>query len=85
MFLNGSFGLNLQTSYTRMLLLAILNFTFNVHDIVHDIAHAGTLQSHKWENAMTIDYGTWGFRRNSNLTRYLPMENLVWQLVSTVR
>ena len=34
---------------------------------------------------MTIDEGSWGFRRNSNLSRYLSIENIVWQLVSTVR
>ena len=44
-----------------------------------------TLQPHKWENAMTIDESTWGFRRNSNLTKYLSIENIVWQLVTTVR
>ena len=49
------------------------------------VARAGTLQPHKWENAMTIDTKTWGFRRNSNLAAYVTIENLVWQLVSTVR
>ena len=46
---------------------------------------SATLQHHKWENAMTIDAHSWGFRRNSILSDYLPIENLVWQLVSTVR
>jgi alpha-L-fucosidase len=59
-----------------------MNWQVYLHFILNII---GTLQPHKWENAMTIDYGTWGFRRNSNLSQYLPMENLVWQLVSTVR
>lgn len=45
----------------------------------------GVLQPHKWENAMTIDTKSWGYRRNSNLSAYISIDNLIWQLVSTVR
>jgi hypothetical protein len=30
----------------------------------------GTLQHHKWENAMTLDRRSWGNRRDMNLGRY---------------
>ena len=39
----------------------------------------------KWENAMTIDRHSWGFRRDANLKDYLSIEELIGQLVSTVR
>ena len=44
-----------------------------------------TLQKHKWENAMSIDKYSWGFRREATLDQYLSIEDLVAQLVITVR
>ena len=44
-----------------------------------------TLQKHKWENAMTIDKYSWGFRREATIDQYLSIEELVAQLVITVR
>ncbi|XP_071493309.1 alpha-L-fucosidase-like [Diadema antillarum] len=44
----------------------------------------GTLQKHKWENAMTIDSKSWGFRREAVLADYLDMDELVKLLVTTV-
>ena len=44
------------------------------------------LQKHKYESGATLDKGSWGFRRNVNFTTdILTIENLIWQLVSTVR
>ena len=44
-----------------------------------------TLQKHKWENALTIDKYSWGFRREATINQYLSIEDLVAQLVITVR
>lgn len=44
----------------------------------------GTLQSHKWENALTIDRQSWGFRRNAALKDYLSIEEILTELVKTV-
>ena len=32
-----------------------------------------------------MDKGSWGYRRNTKFTNFLTIENLIWQLVSTVR
>ena len=45
----------------------------------------GTLQKHKWENAMTVDRLSWGFRRDMSMKDVLDMNELLFQLVSTVR
>ncbi|XP_022808791.1 uncharacterized protein LOC111345779 [Stylophora pistillata] len=49
-----------------------------------DRYNPGKLQKMKWENAMTIDRRSWGFRREANLKDYLSIEELIKQLVSTV-
>jgi len=49
-----------------------------------DRYNPGTLQKHKWENAMTIDRRSWGHRRNMKLEDVLDMDELVETLVSTV-
>ncbi|GFT63873.1 alpha-L-fucosidase [Nephila pilipes] len=43
-----------------------------------------TLQAHKWENAMTLDKGSWGFRRNVDLSGFLTAEELITTLAETV-
>ncbi|XP_029452378.1 plasma alpha-L-fucosidase [Rhinatrema bivittatum] len=49
-----------------------------------DRYNPGHLLSHKWENCMTIDRMSWGYRRNANVQDYLAIEELVEQLVKTV-
>jgi len=50
----------------------------------YDRYNPRTLQTHKWENAMTIDKHSWGFRRNAQYIEYLPVQDLIDELVSTV-
>lgn len=44
----------------------------------------GVLQSHKWENAMTLDRRSWGHRTNARLADYLTSAELIGELVRTV-
>ncbi|XP_061187736.1 alpha-L-fucosidase-like [Saccostrea echinata] len=44
----------------------------------------GKLQKRKWENAMTLDRISWGFRRNADLADFLSMEELLELLISTI-
>jgi alpha-L-fucosidase len=49
-----------------------------------DRYNPGVLVTHKWENAMTIDSASWGYRREATLDDYLTIEEILTQLVSTV-
>ncbi|OXU22311.1 hypothetical protein TSAR_003392 [Trichomalopsis sarcophagae] len=49
-----------------------------------DRYNPGILQNHKWENCMTIDKKSWGYRRNAPLEEYYSLEDLVKELVITV-
>ncbi|KZC12089.1 Alpha-L-fucosidase [Dufourea novaeangliae] len=49
-----------------------------------DRYNPGTLQSHKWENCMTVDRKSWGFRRDASLSEYFTLQELVKELVVTV-
>jgi len=42
-----------------------------------DRYNPGVLQTRKFENAYTIDKGSWGFRRNAELKDYLTIEELL--------
>lgn len=61
--------------------------TRNLHGGVwtgQDHWNPGSLQPHKWENAMTIDKKSWGFRPEAKLSDYYDTQELIDQLVSTV-
>ncbi|CAG2163793.1 unnamed protein product [Oppiella nova] len=49
-----------------------------------DKYNPGVLQKHKWENAMTIDKHSWGYRRNANSTDYLSTHDLLQTLAQTI-
>jgi alpha-L-fucosidase len=49
-----------------------------------DRYNPGHLVQHKWENAMTIDGQSWGFRRNIVLNDILTIEELLQQIITTV-
>lgn len=49
-----------------------------------DRFNPGKLIKHKWENCMTIDRKSWGFRRNADITEYFTLKELVKELVTTV-
>lgn len=44
----------------------------------------GKLQIKKWENAMTIDHHSWGYRRMSSLNDYYTDHELIHELIETV-
>ena len=46
---------------------------------------AGVLQRRKWENCMTIDRKSWGYRREASLAQYFEPGQLISILVETVR
>ena len=56
-----------------------------LHIVTQMCCPSGKLQNHKWENAMTVDKLSWGYRRNADIMDYLTIEELLYQLVSTVR
>jgi alpha-L-fucosidase len=49
-----------------------------------DRYNPGSLQNRKWENAMTLDYFSWGYRRNAAAGDYMPLNELLLELVSTI-
>ncbi|XP_069692564.1 alpha-L-fucosidase-like [Periplaneta americana] len=49
-----------------------------------DRYNPGVLLQHKWENCMTIDKYSWGFRRNARFADFLTMDELVQTLAETV-
>ncbi|CAL8077190.1 unnamed protein product [Calicophoron daubneyi] len=50
----------------------------------HDHYRPGKLVAHKWENCMTLDKGSWGYRRNTRLNDVISPQELIYELVSTV-
>jgi len=49
-----------------------------------DRYNPGVLQDHKWENAMTIDKSSWGYRRNMKLSDIYSHDELIAELAITV-
>ncbi|KAF5278086.1 hypothetical protein FQR65_LT03602 [Abscondita terminalis] len=49
-----------------------------------DRFNPGVLQKHKWENAMTIDKQSWGYRRNANYEDFYTVKELITILAETV-
>ncbi|RVE54833.1 hypothetical protein evm_000600 [Chilo suppressalis] len=49
-----------------------------------DRYNPGKLQNHKWENALTLDLTSWGYRRNIALREVIPIERLLKEVISTV-
>lgn len=49
-----------------------------------DRYNPGHLINHKWENCFTLDLGSWGFRRNANISKYLDIDTILNLVVSTV-
>ncbi|XP_078339789.1 alpha-L-fucosidase-like [Crassostrea virginica] len=50
----------------------------------NDRFNPGKLQKRKWENAMTLDRKSWGFRRDANIEDYLSIEELLETVLSTI-
>eukprot|EP01114_Cavostelium_apophysatum_P014317 TRINITY_DN3680_c0_g1_i2.p1 TRINITY_DN3680_c0_g1~~TRINITY_DN3680_c0_g1_i2.p1 ORF type:complete len:288 (-),score=38.10 TRINITY_DN3680_c0_g1_i2:52-915(-) len=49
-----------------------------------DQFNPGYLMPHKWENALEIDRGSWSFDRSASISSYLTIEDIIYQLSSTV-
>ena len=45
----------------------------------------GKLQKRKWENAMTLDRKSWGFRRDASIEDFLSIEELLETVLNTIR
>lgn len=49
-----------------------------------DRYNPGVLQKRKWENCMTIDKKSWGFRREADLGDYFTIEELLEIIIETI-
>lgn len=49
-----------------------------------DRYNPGVLQPHKWENCMTLDKESWGYRRNAPIEEYLTADELITTVVTSV-
>ncbi|XP_042204871.1 alpha-L-fucosidase-like isoform X1 [Homarus americanus] len=49
-----------------------------------DRYNPGVLQPHKWENCMTLDRHSWGYRRNSRVADYLTPLDLITEMAMTI-
>lgn len=49
-----------------------------------DRFHPGHVMPHKWVNAMTIDKGSWGYRRNADLRDFYTIEELLKEVIYTI-
>ncbi|XP_068222954.1 alpha-L-fucosidase-like [Palaemon carinicauda] len=49
-----------------------------------DRYNPGVLQPHKWENCMTLDKSSWGYRRNARVADYLTINELLTEVAMTI-
>jgi len=56
---------------------------FRQVSLYHDVI-SGKLFPHKYENAMAIQKASWRYIRNTDISGYLTIEELLYELVSTV-
>lgn len=49
-----------------------------------DRYNPGVLQPHKWENCMTLDRNSWGYRRDAALADVLSIQELIKTLVKSI-
>lgn len=49
-----------------------------------DRYNPGVLQRRKWENAMTLDKLSWGYRRNAKLQDFITIDELIETFVTTI-
>nr|XP_045615842.1 alpha-L-fucosidase-like [Procambarus clarkii] len=49
-----------------------------------DHYNPGVLQPHKWENCMTLDRGSWGYRRNAPVVAYRTIHDVITELAQTI-
>lgn len=44
---------------------------------IYNVCLLGVAQKHKWENAMTIDKQSWGYRADARIEDFLTKEELI--------
>ena len=49
-----------------------------------DRFHPDVLSLRKWENAMTLDLHSWGYRHNLQLKDVIRIEDLLKEIITTV-
>ncbi|CAF1442663.1 unnamed protein product [Rotaria sordida] len=49
-----------------------------------DRFNPGHLVTHKWENCFTIDKHSWGYIRTSGINDYLTIQEILYQIITTV-
>lgn len=47
-------------------------------------AHLDYVPEFKWENCLTIDWASWGYRRNADINDFMSAWNIIEALVTTV-
>ena len=60
-----------------------MDFDIALFGLCH--TRTGVLLEHKWENALTLDRHSWGYRREAVVEDYLSIEELLQQLAVTIR
>lgn len=52
--------------------------------INENVSSLGHLLPHKWENAFTVDSQSWGFRREARYEDFLSIQDLIYEMASTI-